>query len=289
MDGVLTVEQFQLAATSIGAAGGAMVVAALYFWSARASVDARYRPGVTLSAAICGVAGFHYVLAIFEWRGAYLFDGLVYQPSEHPFINSARYADWVITLPMLAVQILFIAELRRRKAIWLGGQLIVASLAMLALGYPGEVSSDRDTKLLFLAVASVPLLYVVFLLWVQLTRSLDRQHYKAGPWVSTARVVLVASWSLYPIAYLFPVFGFDTGWGEALRQTFYGVADLISKPVFGLIILQGARAATAKLNTATDDAEDRLVRSPPPVPASQRTQLASSADDTEDLFGRDRR
>lgn len=272
MAGELTIEQFQLGATSIGAAGGAMVIAALFFLTARSTVDERYRPGVVLAAAICGVAGFHYVLAIFEWRAAYLFDGTVYRPSEHPFINSARYADWFITLPMLAIQILFIAELPRRKAIRIGVQLVVASLAMLALGYPGEVSNDRDTKLFFLVVAALPLLYVVFLLWVQLTRSLDRQHYRAGPWVSNARMVLLGSWLLYPVAYLFPVFGFDTGWGEALRQTFYGVADLISKPVFGLMILQGARAASRKLASTEPSRDDRLLRSPPPLAATERSR-----------------
>lgn len=274
MGGSLTVEQFQLAATSIGAAGGAMVIAALYFAAARSSVADRYQPGVTLAAVICAVAGFHYVLAIFEWRGAYSFDGVLYQPSEHPFLNTARYADWVITLPMLVVQILFIADLPRGRSVRLGVQLAVASLAMLALGYPGEVSSDRDTKLFFLAVASIPLLFVVFLLWVQLTKSLDAQHYKAGRWVSTARLVLVGSWLLYPIAYLFPVLGFDTGWGEALRQTFYGVADLISKPMFGLVILQGARAATVKLQSTNADADDRLVRNLPPLPSTQSSRSA---------------
>jgi len=59
-------------------------------------------------------------------------------------------------------------------------------------------------------------------------------------------IILVGTWLVYPIAYLFPiVFGSDSSMAETVRQVGYSVADLLAKPVYGLAIL-----AVAKLRTA---------------------------------------
>jgi hypothetical protein len=62
------------------------------------------------------------------------------------------------------------------------------------------------------------------------------------------RLTLIATWGVYPISYLFPVFGewFGSDWFQGadsfvLRQYGYSIADVLAKAVFGLLIYKIAR------------------------------------------------
>jgi len=64
-----------------------------------------------------------------------------------------------------------------------------------------------------------------------------------------ATIILVGAWLVYPIAYLFPViFGTDSTMAETVRQVGYSAADLLAKPVYGLVILAVAKLRTAELS-----------------------------------------
>ena len=63
------------------------------------------------------------------------------------------------------------------------------------------------------------------------------------------RVVLIATWGVYPIAYLLPTIagdlGLTAGDGMVLKQVGYTIADILAKPAFGLLVLAVATAADA--------------------------------------------
>ena len=48
-------------------------------------------------------------------------------------------------------------------------------------------------------------------------------------------------WGVYPIAYLFPVLGFNGGNAFVLKQAGYTAADILAKAAFGLVIYKIAR------------------------------------------------
>lgn len=50
------------------------------------------------------------------------------------------------------------------------------------------------------------------------------------------RLLLLASWGFYPIAYLFPIIGFTGAGAEVAVQVGYSVADILAKPFFGLLL-----------------------------------------------------
>ena len=54
------------------------------------------------------------------------------------------------------------------------------------------------------------------------------------------RVVLLATWGVYPIAYLLPTIttsiGLSVADGMVLKQVGYTIADILAKPGYGLLI-----------------------------------------------------
>ena len=64
------------------------------------------------------------------------------------------------------------------------------------------------------------------------------------PQIKNATYVLLTTWLVYPIAYLFPIFDGDSEALETLRQVGYTFADITAKGLYGLMILWIAKART---------------------------------------------
>lgn len=58
-------------------------------------------------------------------------------------------------------------------------------------------------------------------------------------------MVLLVTWCVYPITYLFPVIDAESQGLEVLRQAGYTVADITAKALYGLMILGIAKARSA--------------------------------------------
>ena len=80
-------------------------------------------------------------------------------------------------------------------------KLMVAAALMIGLGYPGEVSSDTTTRWFFFACSMVPFVYILFVLYTELTKSLANQPQAVRGLVGAARFVLLTTGSFYPIAF----------------------------------------------------------------------------------------
>jgi hypothetical protein len=120
-------------------------------------------------------------------------------------------------------------------------RLVPASAAMIALGYPGEISSDQNTQVLYGVLSTIPFLYILYVLFVELGKSLERQPEGVAKSVSNLRLLLIATWGVYPIAYLFNIVGDASAESFVTIQVGYTVADILAKCVFGLTILKIAR------------------------------------------------
>jgi bacteriorhodopsin len=100
------------------------------------------------------------------------------------------------------------------------------------------------------ALSTLPFLYILYVLFVELTKSLDRQPPEVAATVGRLRILLIATWGVYPISYLFPVFGLDGSDAFVLRQVGYSIADVLAKCLYGLVIYKIAR-----MKSAADDPE----------------------------------
>jgi bacteriorhodopsin len=121
---------------------------------------------------------------------------------------------------------------------------------MIALGYPGEISNVNGTKTLWGILSTIPFLYILYVLFVELSKSLDRQPAGVAETVGRLRLLLIGTWGVYPISYLIPMLITHPSAEQAAslftyRQVGYTVADVLAKCVFGLTIFKIARLKSA--------------------------------------------
>jgi bacteriorhodopsin len=194
-----------------------MLGAFVYFLTQISSVSKKYRSSVAASAVVVGIAGYHYYRIWSGWSAGELNEGY-------------RYADWLITVPLLIVELLIVlgTSAERRKSLMM--TLVPATALMIGLGYPGEVSTDDGTKWLFWVLAMLPFVYILYVLVNELKQVKSREN------------AAIAGL----ITYLFPVFfEYPHDGAETARQLGYTIADITAKAGYGLAILAIAKARSA--------------------------------------------
>ena len=242
----LTQGQFDTVYNLLSLVIAAQLFTALYLLAAQPRVLARYRQALVVSAVVCGIAAYHYFRIFDSFREAFVTDapggrGTYTQAPGLSFNEGYRYVDWLLTVPLLLVELVVVLALARKLQSSLLWRLIPASALMIALGYPGEVSGDDFTRNVFGLLSTIPFIYILYVLFVELTRSLDRQPAAVRTTVSRMRILLFATWGVYPIAYLLPLLGFDGADAWVGKQAGYSIADILAKALYGLLIYKIAR------------------------------------------------
>lgn len=239
--------QFQTVYNVFSFALASMLFTALFLLVSQGRVLPRYRQALVVSATVCGIAAYHYIRIFNSFNEAYVATsvGGDYTLTPFGFNEAYRYVDWLLTVPLLLLETIAVLALPRATRASLLTKLIPASALMIVLGYPGEVAAETLPKMLWGAASTIPFLYILYVLFVELTKSLDRQPKEVAASVGRLRLLLIATWGVYPISYLFPVFGLDGSDAFVLRQVGYSVADVLAKCLYGLVIYKIARMKSA--------------------------------------------
>jgi len=248
---VLSSGQFQAVYNVLSFALASMIFATLFMLVAQGRVLPRYRQALITSATVTGIAAYHYFRIFDSFRHAYVqtaVGGDYSLTAGEGFNEAYRYVDWLLTVPLLLVETVAVLALAKKVQSQLLVRLIPASAAMIILGYPGEVATELGPKMVWGALSTIPFLYILYILFVELGKSMGRQPAGVAKEVRGLRLTLIGTWGVYPISYLFPAFGewsgsdFWTGPGSfVLRQYGYSIADILAKAVFGLVIYKIAR------------------------------------------------
>ena len=218
-----------------------MLACTIYTLVSQQRVLPKYRNALVMSSMVTFIAGYHY-LRIFDSFKHASEDGMVLLDGSKDSFNEAyRYVDWLLTVPLLLVEVIAVLALTREVSRSLIMRLVPASAAMIALGYPGEISSDQNTQVLYGVLSTIPFLYILYVLFVELGKSLERQPAGVAETVGRLRLLLIATWGVYPIAYIFNIVGDASSSSFVTVQVGYTVADVLAKCVFGLTILKIAR------------------------------------------------
>jgi bacteriorhodopsin len=232
----LTPGQFELVYNGFSLAIAAMGAGLLYFILARGQVAPAYRTALTVSSLVVAIALYHYLRIFESWAGAFvLVDGL-YTPNGSPFNDAYRYVDWLLTVPLLLTEAVLVLRLKKGAGGMIA-RLSIAAVLMIVTGYPGEVSSDTATRLIWGTISSIPFVYILYVLWVELGAALAAQPERVRILVRNLRLLLLATWGVYPIAYLAPVLGFSGPDALVALQKGYTIADILAKPIFGALIV----------------------------------------------------
>merc|ERR1711957_769060 len=127
---------------------------------------------VIISGLVTFIAAYHYLRIFNSWCESYEWnmDGTVSETAK-PFNDAYRYMDWLLTVPLLLIEIILVMKLpadeSKSKATTLG----IASAAMIAIGYPGELFMSEDNlggRWVYWIGAMLPFLYIVQTLLVGL-------------------------------------------------------------------------------------------------------------------------
>jgi len=198
-----------------------MAAATLFLWFGRSQVSNHYKTAVTISGLVCAIAAYHY------WR---IFE------SWEAFNDAYRYVDWLLTVPLLLLELILVMRLSREETIQRGSNLAFLAAIMVALGYPGEISGDSATRWQWWTLSMIPFVIIVFKLVVGLSKSIAAQPESVRELVSAARWITLATWSFYPIVFMFPMLGISGGKATVFVQVGYTVADILAKAAFGVYI-----------------------------------------------------
>ncbi len=229
-----------------------MLACTVYTLVSQSRVLPKYRNALVMSSMVTFIAGYHY-FRIFNSFGE-ASDGFVVNVSgDHGSFNEAyRYVDWLLTVPLLLVEVIAVLALAKEVSKSLITRLVPASAAMIALGYPGEISTDQTTTAIWGVLSTIPFLYILYVLFVELTKSLDRQPAGVADTVKRLRLLLIATWGVYPISYILGMTGDPTASSFVGVQVGYTLADILAKCVFGLTILKIARMKSHAEGMAAD-------------------------------------
>ncbi|MEM7782291.1 MAG: bacteriorhodopsin-like [Planctomycetota bacterium] len=253
----LTVFQYNLVDNIFSMTVATMGAAALFFFAARSTVGFAYRPALMVSGIVVAIACYHYFMIRHSWHDAFALNDGNYTGTGAAFNDFYRYADWILTVPLLMVELVAVMRLSRDKATSLLTRLVIAAALMIGLGYPGEVIQDpanATMRWVWFGLSMLPFLYILYVLWVELTASLDTQPAAAASLIKLARIVVLITWAVYPIAYALgstpaALTAASGGGGDASGivglQIGYAIADMTAKAGFGVLIYFIARAKTA--------------------------------------------
>ena len=237
--------QFALVYNAFSFTIAAMGAATLFLILGRSQVSSYYRTALTISSLVTAIAFYHYIRIFDSWDAAYVVANGVVTPSAKSFNDAYRYVDWLLTVPLLLVELILVMRLSDAETWSKSLRLGLLAAVMVVLGYPGEIATDASVKLFWWAVAMVPFLIIVYELYVGLGKSINGQPENARGLVRTARNLTVGSWCFYPVVFILPMLGLTGSTAVTAVQVGYTVADVVAKAVFGILIYMIAMRKSA--------------------------------------------
>jgi bacteriorhodopsin len=242
--------QYQAVYNVLSFALASMMATTVYLWFRSFAVKDQYKSAVLISGLVTFIAAYHYVRIFNSWVDAYSYSkeaGPVL--TGVPFNDAYRYMDWLLTVPLLLIEILLVIKLSEEEYSNKAWSLGVGSALMIVSGYYGElvVTGDLTPRWVCWFVSMCFFLYIVkeLLFGLAAATNSEADPVIAGK-IRTAQVMTVISWCTYPVVYLFPMLGINAAEAVVAIQIGYCVSDIISKCGVGLVIYQITYAKSTK-------------------------------------------
>ena len=244
-------------------AGLAMVVGLFRAVVTRSEVSARFRTATVARLGIMAATSLSYILIILQFSFGYeLRNGLYVPNSGAILVMSARYMEWTIAVPLLAVELLAVCALvgaiaRRTRVI-----AMLGAFAMIFTGYLGAViiggGEDVAQLVIWGIVSSVFWVFTTVILINAVRKTLPTLTSESSLLLRNASILLLAGWSIYPLVYLIQIL-FAGGEWTATMQISFSVADIAIKLGFGTLIHRVAKLRTAEDVRAGIDVHDESI------------------------------
>merc|ERR1719453_1198723 len=148
--------QYDLVYNFFSFAIAAMFSATVFFFHQVWMVLPPYRTALVISGLVTLIAFYHYMRIFESFTAAYVSNSGTVTNTGVPFNDAYRYVDWLLTVPLLLIEVILVMRLdaaeTRSKCTSLG----LSAAAMIILGYPGEISDSMSTRWMFWVLAMIP-------------------------------------------------------------------------------------------------------------------------------------
>jgi len=243
--------QYQAVYNVLSFALASMMATTLFLWCRSIAVKDQYKSAVFISGLVTFIAAYHYIRIFNSWVDAYHYSTGNVNPSLTgvPFNDAYRYMDWLLTVPLLLIEILLVMNLPSEVFSVKAWTLGTASALMIVSGYYGElcITGDLTPRWGCWIISMIFFSFIVFELLSGLSdaTAAEKDELVRGK-IKTAQIVTVLSWCTYPVVYLFPILGAPAAASVVSIQIGYCASDIISKCGVGLLIYQISLAKSVK-------------------------------------------
>ena len=173
------------------------------------------RSAVLISGLVTFIAAYHYMRIFSSWVDAYNYSPGKLEQGEMvigspmmtgvPFNDAYRYMDWLLTVPLLLIEILLVMKLDQETFSQKATRLGVGSALMIVSGYYGEltITGNLAPRWACWCLSMCFFLYIVYELLVGLSQATNSE---SDPIVKSkiqlAQVPTVLSWCTYPVVHV---------------------------------------------------------------------------------------
>merc|ERR1712012_1065172 len=124
----------------------------IFVWLMLPNVSRGFRSALAITGLVTAIATYHYVRIFNSWVGAFTVNNSPKHGEYHvtltgaPFNDAYRDVDWLLTVPLLLIELILVMKLPREKTVQYSWSLGLGSALMVALGYPGEIQDDLTVR-----------------------------------------------------------------------------------------------------------------------------------------------
>ena len=152
--------EWNLVYNSLSFGTAAMGAATAFFFLQLPNVGKSYRTALTITGLVTMIACYNYFRIFNSWVAAFELgsnDGdYAVKLTGTPFNDALRYVDWIMTVPLLLIELILVMKLPSAETNSLCWKLGVAAAAMIALGYPGEIQDDLKVRWFWWGLSMLP-------------------------------------------------------------------------------------------------------------------------------------
>jgi bacteriorhodopsin len=224
-----------------------MAAAMLYFILTKNMTLPKFQLSSVISVVVMVSALLLLYTQKLSWVNAYAFNGEAYvlKQGADLFTNGYRYLNWLIDVPMLLIQILFVAGITGAARASYMLRFSVAGALMILTGYvgqfyePGRLNESTTLWAFWGLVSTAFFLYVLVLITRVITDGKSRMEGSARSMFGAILPLFYVAWWLYPIAYAAPILmqgGLSYEVTIVGQQVIYTIADIASKVIYGVML-----------------------------------------------------
>lgn len=183
-----------------------------------------------ITAVITGVAAFFYLTMT---TGATV-------DESRPFYWG-RYIDWVITTPLLLLDLALLALPNWRRNAGLIAGLIGLDVFMILTGLLAGSSASGFARGFWFLISTAAMVALLYLVYTRLFAAAQSQPGSVQGVFRTLALLTIVLWALYPIVWLLGTEGFSVA-SASVEVFLFLILDILAKIGFGFLLLTNREA-----------------------------------------------